>query len=170
MLFQRQLAGRVNQCSIIYSSIVTRSSAVSAHAPVCSCAACVTPARTAVSCRKLNTRFLAADEEILISRSVRELSPYEWTNGKSPFTTSQETVVKADAFLTVNKEAILGCRSILTITLHVDVNGYKHSTGNCVKGFDKSQGVQQPPASPCAQSQPSQCRRPSGMPGTICPR
>lgn len=74
MLFQQQLAGRVNQCSKIYSSIVIRSSAISAHAPVYSCAACITPAGTAVSCRKLNTH---------VSCSVRELSPHERPDGKS---------------------------------------------------------------------------------------
>lgn len=39
---------------------------------------------------------LSADEEIPISRSVRELSPYEWPNGKSHLSPA---VVKADTFL-----------------------------------------------------------------------
>lgn len=67
----------------------------------------------------------------------------------------------------VRKDAVLGCKSTLTTALHVEVNAYKDSAGDCVRGSDKSQGVQPPPASPCAQSQHSQCRRPSGTPGTI---
>lgn len=49
----------------------------------CTCARVFMRCMPNSRCRELSTRFPAADEEILISPSARELSPYEWPNGKS---------------------------------------------------------------------------------------